>query len=92
MHDLSRRERLRKTCLIMRFLALLLFVSTLQLSADVYSQETRVTLHLQNASFEDVVKILEHTTDYTFLFRDNQVAGIRNLNLAYTNVDIKVVY
>lgn len=65
MHDLSRKERLRKTCLIMRFLALILFVSTFQLSASVYSQETRVTVHLQNASFEDVVKILEHSTDFT---------------------------
>ena len=91
MHDLSWRERLWKTCLIMKFLVLLLFVSTLQLSAGVYSQEARVSLHLENASFEEVVKVLERTTDYTFLFRDNQVAGIRNLNLAYTDVDIKVV-
>ena len=75
----------------MKFLVLLLFVSTLQLSAGVYSQEARVSLHLENASFEEVVKVLERTTDYTFLFRDNQVAGIRNLNLAYTDVDIKVV-
>lgn len=91
MHDLSWEERLRKTCLIMRFLALILFVSTFQLSASVYSQETRVTVHLQNASFEDVVKILEHSTDFTFLYRDHQVAQIRNLNLQYTNVDIKDV-
>lgn len=91
MHDLSWRERLWKTCLIMKFLVLLLFVSTLQLSADGYSQEARVSLHLENASFEEVVKVLERTTDYTFLFRDNQVTGIRNLNLAYTDVDIKVV-
>ena len=75
----------------MRFLALILFVSTFQLSASVYSQETRVTVHLQNASFEDVVKILEHSTDFTFLYRDHQVTGIRNLNLQYTNVDIKDV-
>ena len=75
----------------MKFLVLLLFVSTLQLSADGYSQEARVSLHLENASFEEVVKVLERTTDYTFLFRDNQVTGIRNLNLAYTDVDIKVV-
>ncbi|MEI3422823.1 MAG: STN domain-containing protein [Butyricimonas faecihominis] len=75
----------------MRFLALILFVSTFQLSASVYSQETRVTVHLQNASFEDVVKILEHSTDFTFLYRDHQVTRIRNLNLQYTNVDIKDV-
>lgn len=91
MHDLSWRERLRKTCLIMKFLVLILFVSTLQLSASVYSQEAKVTVHLQNASFEDVVKALENSTDFTFLYRDHQVMQIKNLNLQYTDVDIKEV-
>lgn len=82
---------MRKTCLIMKFLVLLLFVSTLQLSASVYSQEARVTVHLQNASFEDVVSVLENSTEFTFLYRDHQVMQIKNLNLYYTDVDIKEV-
>lgn len=90
-HDLSWRERLLKTCLIMKFVVLLLFVSTLHLSASVYSQEARVTVHLQDASFEDVVKVLENSTNFTFLYRDHQVAQIKNLNLQYTNADIKVI-
>ena len=80
MHDLSWRGRLWKTCLIMKFLVLLLFVTTLQLSASVYSQEARVTVHLQNASFEEVVKVLESSTDFTFLYRDHQVMRIKNLS------------
>lgn len=91
MHDLSWQERLWKICLIMKFLVLILFVSTLQLSASVYSQEARVTVHLENASFEDVVKVLENATDFTFLYRDHQVGRIKNLNLQYTDVDIKEV-
>ena len=91
MHDLPWRGRLWKTCLIMKFLVLLLFVAALPLSASVYGQEARVTLHLQNASFEEVVKVLERTTNYTFLYRDHQVADIKELNLEYTDVDIKVV-
>lgn len=91
MHDLSWRERLLKTCLIMKFVVLLLFVSTLHLSASVYSQEARVTVHLQDASFEDVVKVLENSTNFTFLYRDHQVAQIKNLNLQYTEADIKVI-
>lgn len=91
MHDLSWRGRLWKICLIMKFLVLLLFVTTLQLSASVYSQEVRVTVHLQNASFEEVVKVLESSTDFTFLYRDHQVMRIKNLNLQYTDADIKEV-
>lgn len=91
MHDLPWRGRLWKTCLIMKFLVLLLFVAALPLSASVYGQEARVTLHLKNASFEEVVKVLEKATSYTFLYRDHQVANIKELNLEYTDVDIKVV-
>ena len=90
-HDLSLRERLRKTCLIMKFLVLLLFVSTLHLSAKVYSQEVKVTVSLKNASFSDVVNVLENSTNFTFLYRDHQVAQIKNLNLKYTETDIKVI-
>lgn len=91
MHDLPRRGRLLKMCLMMKFLVLLLFVATLPLSASVYSQEARVSLHLKNASFEEVVKVLEGATNYTFLYRDHQVDNIKKLNLEYTDVDIKVV-
>ena len=75
----------------MKFLVLLLFVTTLQLSASVYSQEARVTVHLQNASFEEVVKVLESSTVLRFLYRDHQVMRIKNLNLQYTDADIKEV-
>ena len=47
MHDLPWRGMLWKTCLIMKFLVLLLFVAALPLSASVYGQEARVTLHLK---------------------------------------------
>lgn len=75
----------------MKLIVLLLFVTTLHLSASVYSQEARVTVHLQNASFGDVVKTLENLTNYTFLYRDHQVAQIKNLNLQYDETDIKVI-
>lgn len=75
----------------MKLIVLLLFVTTLHLSASVYSQEARVTVHLQNASFGDVVKTLENLTNYTFLYRDHQVAQIKNLNLQYDGTDIKVI-
>lgn len=75
----------------MKFFILFLFATTLQLSASVYSQEAKVTLHMQDASFEEVVKALENSTRYTFLYRDHQIASIKKLNLKYTEIDIKEV-
>lgn len=90
-HDFHGRGCLLKTCLVLKFLVLLIFVSSMQLSAEVYSQKAKVTVHLQNATFEDVARMLESVTDYTFLYRDHQVVDIKNLNLQYTDVDLKVV-
>lgn len=74
-------KRRLKTLLIMKFLALFLFVSTLQLSAKVYSQVAKVTLNLENVSFEQLVKELEVTTGYTFLYREAQVENLKDLNI-----------
>lgn len=90
-HDFHGRGCLLKTCLVLKFLVLLIFVSSMQLSAEVYSQKAKVTVHLQNATFEDVARMLESATEYTFLYRDHQVVDIKNLNLQYTDVDLKVV-
>ncbi|WP_065219272.1 MULTISPECIES: SusC/RagA family TonB-linked outer membrane protein [Butyricimonas] len=75
----------------MKFVMLLLLVSAMQVTAGVYSQEAKVTLQVENASFESVIRLLEKSTDYTFLYEDRHVEGVQHLNLHYEDVDIKEV-
>ena len=74
-------KRRLKTLLIMKFLALFLIVSTFQLSAKVYSQMAKVTLNLERVSFDELVKQLEASTGYTFLYRDAQVEKLNSLSV-----------
>ena len=75
----------------MKFVILFLLVSAMQVTAGVYSQEAKVTLQVENASFESVIRLLEKSTDYTFLYEDRHVEGVQHLNLHYEDVDIKEV-
>lgn len=75
----------------MKFLVLFLVVSTMQLSANVYSQVAKVTLNLENVSFEQVVKELEATTGYTFLYRDAQVEQLKDLSVKCKKEDLDKV-
>lgn len=75
----------------MRFVILFLLVSAMQVTAGVYSQEAKVTLQVENASFESVIRLLEKSTDYTFLYEDRHVEGVQHLNLHYNDADIKEV-
>lgn len=75
----------------MRFVILFLLVSAMQVTAGVYSQEAKVTLQVENASFESVIRLLEKSTDYTFLYEDRHVEGVQHLNLHYNGADIKEV-
>lgn len=65
----------------MKFLVLFLILFTQQITATVYSQDMKVTLHLEKASFQEMVQALEKATGYTFLYREDQVRDLGVVNI-----------
>lgn len=65
--------------------AFLLSCFSLPLTAEASGQVEKLTFEVHNASLAEVIPILERTTDYTFLYRDEQVAGVKNLNLRFVD-------
>jgi hypothetical protein len=52
---------------VMKLSVLLSFVALLCTSAaSGYSQDTQITLHLKNATIEDVLEAIKHQTEYSF--------------------------
>jgi iron complex outermembrane receptor protein len=64
---------LYKKLRIMKLLFLFVLVGTLQISAEVYSQATKVNLKLKNVSLKQVLEELEKQTDVTFLYSDSNL-------------------
>ena len=91
MRDTLSWKSLRKTCLRMKFVLLFLLASVAQLSAGVYGQVGKVTLQMEDATFEEVMRALEGMTGYSFVYQDSEVAGVKNLDLNYTDTEIREV-
>lgn len=83
-----RSSGIRKMLLTMRFLALFLFCTAMHLSAAVHSQNVVFSFNLKNATFEDLMKEIRQHSDYYFIYKDSEVAGINKLNKRFKAVDI----
>lgn len=65
----------------------LLFI--IQVNAAVFSQN--VSIHLKNASLQDVFKSIEKQTAYTFLYDVNEIKHVKNLSLSFDKAPISKV-
>ena len=87
---LSHRQ-LKKILLIMR-LSLVLFLTTLlNVSANVYSQNPKLTLDLQNATIKDVLNEIEKTSSYKFIYRNEFVDVQQVVNINATEEPLETV-
>src|SRR5688572_25528937 len=53
-----------------KFTVFLLFIGMLSVSAKSWSQNTRVDLHLQNATLPELFEEIQKKTDYLIFYRD----------------------
>lgn len=71
----------------MKFFIVLLCVTSLQLSAKVFSQQ--ISIRMSNATFKEVVREIEKQTGLTFLFSDMKVSHLKNLNVDFTQATLE---
>jgi TonB-linked SusC/RagA family outer membrane protein len=73
---------IKKLGIQMRLIAILLFSATLCLQANVtYSQNTKVNLDLENATFTDIFREIEKQSDYRFFYNNTVLNATVKLNL-----------
>jgi TonB-linked SusC/RagA family outer membrane protein len=63
----------KKILLIMKLSGLLLLITLLNVSANVFSQETRLSLDLKNVTVKEVFTEIEQQTNFKFLYRNELV-------------------
>lgn len=62
---------LKKILMIMKLTTFLIFINLLHVSAAVYSQDEKLSLHLKNVTLKELFSAIEKKTDYKFLYRDD---------------------
>ena len=72
---------LKKIVAIMKLTTLGLILFTLNISASVYSQQTKLSLNVKNTSIKDVLYQIESTSDYRFIYEVGKINVDRKVSI-----------
>ncbi len=87
LHD----RRVKKLLLMMKLTAILLFVGLMQVSATVYSQATKFNLSAQNKQIVEILKEIEESSDFRFIYIREQVDVERSVSLNTQNATVEEI-
>lgn len=79
--DILGRRQILKALLFMKFTLLFLFLGIFQSYGKVYSQNTTLSLHLQNVPLNKALTIIERKTNYRFLYNNAEVRATQNVSI-----------
>jgi TonB-dependent SusC/RagA subfamily outer membrane receptor len=83
---------LRKTMRIMRLSLFLIVISTaMAFSATSYSQNTKLTLDLNNVPVKEVLKAIEYQSEFLFFYQEKHVDLNRQVTIHVTEQDVKTI-
>ncbi len=73
MLELDSSPALKKILSIMRLTTLFLIVFSLNISATVYSQNTKLSLDVRNQSIKEVLYLIENQSDFRFIYESGKI-------------------
>lgn len=77
---------------IMRLSLMLIFISTLSLSAKIsYSQETKISLRLENATLRDILKEIGKKTEFSFWYMNIDLKDEQKVSLSMKDQSINKI-
>ncbi|MCK9304992.1 MAG: SusC/RagA family TonB-linked outer membrane protein, partial [Bacteroidales bacterium] len=75
----------RKMLRIMKLTIFIIILGMNQISATVFSQAQKVTLQMENSSFEQVLWEIQKQTDLVFMYGAEDVRSVKNLSVKAKN-------
>lgn len=85
------RNRVQKIWLIMRLTIFLTLIFVFRVSASVYSQQTKLSLKLDDVSLEQAFTIIHEQTGYDFFYKTDQIPVERRVSAEYKNLQVEVI-
>ncbi len=82
-------SRWKKTLLIMKLTILLIFLSVFSVNASVYSQQTLISLKMENATVSELLKEIQKQTEFQFFFNDELVNSQERVNIDMANKTVE---
>lgn len=82
------RKILKKYVLVMRINILLILLTSLQISASVYSQNTTVSFNAKSLTLLEIFNEIERQSEFRIFYKDNQVDLTQRFELSAENVKV----
>ena len=74
--------------LVMKASFIFLLLLTLQIKANVYAQQLRLDLNLQNATLKEVIQEIRLHSDFSFVYSDADLSGIQDRDVLFKDATI----
>ncbi len=83
------RSTFQKLLLIMKLTFLITFLTVIQVSGSVYSQNARLTLSVEDKPMREVFKLIEQESNFRFFYNDefNELNKMVNLDVREEKID-----
>ncbi|RPD43040.1 SusC/RagA family TonB-linked outer membrane protein [Chitinophaga barathri] len=75
--------------LCMKLSFALVFLLSMQVSANVFSQDTRLSLRLDKVDLKEVLRAIEKKSDYRFLYKDDLFTGRQKVSVTASDEPVK---
>ncbi len=85
------REIVYKIWKTMRLIVFLFFVSLVHVSASVYSQKTRLSVKVENATLQQVFKAIQEQSEFDFFYKNEQIPSKALVSIDLQNEGIEVI-
>ena len=82
---------LSKLFRIMKLTGFLIFVTLMQVTASVYSQNTLLSLNMQNSSLKAVFREIENQSEFTFLYNDAKIDVNKEVSVEFQSGKVEDV-
>ena len=83
------KRYLLKMILTMKFVVVLICLTSMQLFARVFAQQ--LSIRMENATFKEIAREIEKQTGLTFLYSDMKVSNLKKISLDLQKTDVAVV-
>lgn len=83
----------RKVWLMTKFVIIFLFMMSMNVSANLYSQTKTVSIKMERGSLEEIIQVLKRQTEYGFFYNiDNEaIKNVKNISIDMTDVRLEDV-
>jgi len=85
----KKKRKTGKTILIMKLTFLLLFAGMLQLSANVYSQSSKLSLNLINCTVREALQKIEEQSEFRFFYNEKFIDLNRKISVKGENEKVE---